>query len=586
MNNQQKKVSVLMPVYNLIKFKHLINNSIDSILNQSYNNWELIIIDDCSTDGTYEYIIRYISNKNANNIIVVRNLENFGCYVSLNKGICISSGDYITRIDSDDKYHRQKLKRQVDILNNNEKYIGTTAIYQHINNRNITNKNTSITLMFRRDVINKIGYYDSVRVVGDSDFYLRLLKYYGKNSIYVYDKILYYVNKRPYSLTTSKYFGIKNKFRYDYLKESKKNNDIYIPFPQHERRFDTHKKNIVSYNNNNINICIIYKIPKNNKIKYNNWTDGFTSAIKLLKKNQNITLINIENNHDPDLSKYNIIFFKENFNGNIYKKIINKIKNKKKGLFISASNIIPSNENLFKYDILFYETQWYYNYAKLNRHPNCYHAFGINTEIMKPKIVNKEYDVIFVGNIINYKRPLKILNKKGKKICIGLKTDNNIIRQLEKNNVECKDFTTYENLSDYYNKSKKCYIPCKLHGGGERAVLEARSCGIYVEIENDNPKLKELLTSPIYSHNYYAEQIENGIKSYYIKYNGINDSCKRYAYKNHFKIEGSYIKCIKDTLLKKNYTSSREQKNNIKVTINQRFKHHGFYKNHYIIIHE
>ena len=62
-----------------------------------------------------------------------------------------------------------------------------------------------------------------------------------------------------------------------------------------------------------------------------------------------------------------------------------------------------------------------------------------------------------------------------------------------------------------YNLSKNVYIPANIIGGGERAVLEARACNIPVEVEDDNPKLKELLYSPILDHHYYARQIEKGI---------------------------------------------------------------------------
>ena len=60
--------------------------------------------------------------------------------------------------------------------------------------------------------------------------------------------------------------------------------------------------------------------------------------------------------------------------------------------------------------------------------------------------------------------------------------------------------------------SKNVYIPASIQGGGERAVLEARACNIKVTIEDDNPKLKELLTSQIYDHHYYSDQLNYGIK--------------------------------------------------------------------------
>jgi hypothetical protein len=59
--------------------------------------------------------------------------------------------------------------------------------------------------------------------------------------------------------------------------------------------------------------------------------------------------------------------------------------------------------------------------------------------------------------------------------------------------------------------AKAVYVPDDVLGGGERAVLEARSLGVDVVIEEDNPKLAELLDSPIYDHAYYATQLSFGI---------------------------------------------------------------------------
>lgn len=256
------------------------------------------------------------------------------------------------------------------------------------------------------------------------------------------------------------------------------------------------------------NICIVFGIPRSQSIKYSNWTDGFTGAIDILKKKYDITMVNAKDNDDIDFTPFDIIFFKEGFNGSYYNKYKNKLINKKKGLFISCSNQIPKDIELNIYDVLFYETYWYYNYANLKRHKNTYHAFGINTDIMRPLNLEKEYDVIFVGAITSYKRPLKILKYSGKKICLGVNSDNILVEKLKLAEVEVREFVEYDDLCIFYNKSKLCYIPCEIHGGGERAVLEARACGIIVEIEPDNHKLKELLTSPIYSSEYYAEQIE------------------------------------------------------------------------------
>jgi len=261
-----------------------------------------------------------------------------------------------------------------------------------------------------------------------------------------------------------------------------------------------------------MNICILFYI-NNNSIKYSQWHDGFTKAISILSKKYNVKMINMYDNTKIDFSNYDYVFFKESFDGSIYNKYKSSLPvNIKLGLFISASYCIPNDNQIKMYDVLFYETYWYYNYAKLNRHNHAYHAFGVDTTVMKPINTEKQYDVIFVGDVCNYKRPLKILDLDGSKICLGFKSNINLVNILEKNDVEVKEFIEYEKLVDYYNQSKLCYIPCELHGGGERAVLEARACGIPVKIEADNPKLKELCVSEIYSSEYYANQIEYGLK--------------------------------------------------------------------------
>ena len=258
-------------------------------------------------------------------------------------------------------------------------------------------------------------------------------------------------------------------------------------------------------------ICIIYHIPKGS-VKYDKWCDGFTEAISLLSGTFDTDMINGFDNPDIDFSKYTLCLLKEDFTSTLYHKYKSKIKCKL-GLFISSSITIPTDEQLRVYDLLFYETHWYYKYAKLERHKNTMHAFGVNTQLMKPRELQKVYDVIFVGDIRDYKRPLNILKLPGRKVCLGFKTDKKLVTTLIDNGVEVIDFIQYDQLADFYNRSKLCYIPCTTHGGGERAVLEARSCGIPVKIEEDNPKLSELLESEVYSSYYYSKQIEKGLWS-------------------------------------------------------------------------
>ena len=100
-----------------------------------------------------------------------------------------------------------------------------------------------------------------------------------------------------------------------------------------------------------VNICIIFGIPSSQTVKYSNWKDGFTGAIDILKNKFNITMVNARDNKNIDFRPFDIIFFKEGFNGAYYNKYKNSIVNKKKGLFISCSNQIPKDTDLNIYDI-------------------------------------------------------------------------------------------------------------------------------------------------------------------------------------------------------------------------------------------
>ena len=89
------KISVIMPAYNAEKF---IKEAIDSILGQSFDDFELIIINDCSKDGTEDIILSYEDRR----IVYVKNERNMGVAATLNRGLDMAIGEYIARMDADD----------------------------------------------------------------------------------------------------------------------------------------------------------------------------------------------------------------------------------------------------------------------------------------------------------------------------------------------------------------------------------------------------------------------------------------------------------------------------------------------------
>ena len=111
------KVSVITPMYNCEKF---ISETIESVLNQTYTNWEMIIIDDCSTDKSKQIVKQYIERDKRIRLIALN--ENSGAAVARNKGIEVSSGRFIAFLDGDDLWEPNKLEKQIQFMT--EKNIG------------------------------------------------------------------------------------------------------------------------------------------------------------------------------------------------------------------------------------------------------------------------------------------------------------------------------------------------------------------------------------------------------------------------------------------------------------------------------
>ena len=110
------KISVLMSVYNGEKY---LREAIDSILNQTFTNFEFIIIDDASTDDSNAIIKKYTDKR----IKLVENPQNMGLTKSLNRGLKISLGKYIARLDSDDLAFPNRLKEQYEFMEKKVVYL-------------------------------------------------------------------------------------------------------------------------------------------------------------------------------------------------------------------------------------------------------------------------------------------------------------------------------------------------------------------------------------------------------------------------------------------------------------------------------
>lgn len=131
-NNKVKidgKVSIITPTYNSEEF---VMHTINSVLNQTYTNWEMLIVDDCSTDKTVE-IIRQLGDSR---IKVIVQDSNKGAAMARNRAIEEADGEYFAFLDSDDSWREDKLEMQIHFMQENN-YNFTSTHYEHVNEEGI-----------------------------------------------------------------------------------------------------------------------------------------------------------------------------------------------------------------------------------------------------------------------------------------------------------------------------------------------------------------------------------------------------------------------------------------------------------------
>lgn len=252
-------------------------------------------------------------------------------------------------------------------------------------------------------------------------------------------------------------------------------------------------------------------------VKYTEfWQDGLWRALQLLEEDFDIYRWNIAESTqlDEDVQQFDFVLGWSALEGEI--SYILRRFTKPKGLLIGGYTFEPAYIRVF--DVLFYETEWYAE-KELSHHPNKIHAFGINADIFKPEPAPKIFDYLTIGAFADWKRQLLICKKEGVRLAVGQVQMNNlsesttIMSELLINGVGVLSEVSPQVLAKMINASKCVYLPANMEGGSERSVLEARACGVPVEIEDDNEKLKELLICPVFDHNYYAKQIKKGILS-------------------------------------------------------------------------
>jgi len=244
------KISVILPAYNA---EVGIKLAIESILNQTWQNIELLIIDDHSRDQTLDVIKQY-AEKDAR-IKWFQTPANSGPYVARNIGLKHATGKYVTVNDADDWSHAQKLEIQVKHLEENERVIANTSEHARLTeDLTLHRRGTPGTyifsnmssLMFRREpVMKELGYWDSVRFAADGEFKRRLIKAFGAERIIdLTTGPLSLPRQSVSSLTASSAFGysgffmgVRKEYVASFTNYHNKAKNLFYPFDMSERPF-------------------------------------------------------------------------------------------------------------------------------------------------------------------------------------------------------------------------------------------------------------------------------------------------------------------------------------------------------------
>lgn len=247
------KVSVIMTTYNVEDY---IQKAINSILEQTHRNIELIVIDDCSTDSTVEKI-KEIEDERLKLFI---NKQNVGTYCSKNFGLTKITGDYVAFQDSDDVSSVERIEKQLREFLDAEKML-VSCQYQRVDdNKKEVGKPQfcCIGAMFHKRFLKRLGFFDSVRIAADSEFLYRFVstltgrsKFNNKNMSTLKD-CLYIAPIRKEGLTQKYNNGkiLRKQYAKDFNRwhsEIRKGLSPYINFPLQNRAFYTASQEIVVF---------------------------------------------------------------------------------------------------------------------------------------------------------------------------------------------------------------------------------------------------------------------------------------------------------------------------------------------------
>ena len=258
--NADKKITVVMTAYNT---GHLVVDAVKSVLAQTHENLELMVIDDASTDDTLERLKELAETDRR--LRVFHSPNNHGTYWSKNWCLSQADSDYVAFHDSDDLSDPTRLQTQLGAILDKGGAAAVTCRWRRVDAEGnplvidgLPSRMAAISLMIdRTKVLRETGYFDSVRISADTEFITRITQVFGKKSIRHMRQILYTGLLRDGSLTTGQNSGFSWKSegrnyvralsgdRAEYHQAFHEWHDtnignekvLFVEFPQAERKF-------------------------------------------------------------------------------------------------------------------------------------------------------------------------------------------------------------------------------------------------------------------------------------------------------------------------------------------------------------
>jgi FkbM family methyltransferase len=206
LGSQIHKVSVIMTTHNSATF---LAPALESIIAQTYSNIEVIIVDDASSDNTFEVLQQFALEDKR--IRPFKMFQNRGTYWSKNFGITKATGAYVTFQDSDDVSDPKRIEvqlaemlKQPDTVMCTCNYVRIGPTGQMVPNRGVHERKAIMAALFDKDqILRRVGYFDSIRTSADDEFTRRVELVYGKSRVSHVNAPLYKAKLRDGSLTNS-----------------------------------------------------------------------------------------------------------------------------------------------------------------------------------------------------------------------------------------------------------------------------------------------------------------------------------------------------------------------------------------------